>query len=328
MFSRKTVCSISMFMIFMFLVSSISTISLDFYHDSCPHAETMVREIVRSASEKDSTVPGKLLRLLFHDCMVEGCDGSVLIKGNETERSDPANETLGGFEVVDSAKRMLEFVCPETVSCADIVVLAARDAVELTGGPSVTIPTGRRDGLRSTSNSVQPNLIDTTFSLTESLRIFSAKNLTTTDLVTLSGAHTIGSSHCTSIIDDRFQTDPDTGKISFLPSVDSSLNKSFADDLSHQCNSMKSDAVVKNDLKTGMVFDNVYFSNLLEGKGLFLTDTVLADDERTAELVNVYARDEKEFFDRWQESFLKLGSIDVKTGDQGEIRRICTEIND
>lgn len=91
---------------------------------------------------------------------------------------------------------------------------------------------------------------------------------------------------------------------------------------------MKSDAVVKNDLKTGMVFDNVYFSNLLEGKGLFLTDTVLADDERTAELVNVYARDEKEFFDRWQESFLKLGSIDVKTGDQGEIRRICTEIND
>lgn len=71
MFSRKTVCSISMFMIFMFLVSSISTISLDFYHDSCPHAETMVREIVRSASEKDSTVPGKLLRLLFHDCMVE-----------------------------------------------------------------------------------------------------------------------------------------------------------------------------------------------------------------------------------------------------------------
>lgn len=55
----------------------------------------------------------------------------MLIKGNETERSDPANETLGGFEVVDSAKRMLEFVCPETVSCADIVVLAARDAVEL-----------------------------------------------------------------------------------------------------------------------------------------------------------------------------------------------------
>lgn len=63
----------------------------------------------------------------------QGCDGSVLIKGNETERSDPANETLGGFEVVESAKRMLEFLCPETVSCADIVVLAARDAVELVG---------------------------------------------------------------------------------------------------------------------------------------------------------------------------------------------------
>lgn len=63
--------SISMFMVYMFLVSSISAISLEFYHDSCPHAEKVVRETVRSASEKDPSIPGKLLRLFFHDCMVE-----------------------------------------------------------------------------------------------------------------------------------------------------------------------------------------------------------------------------------------------------------------
>lgn len=61
----------------------------------------------------------------------QGCDASVLLQGNGTERSDPANTSVGGFSVIESAKRIVEFFCPGTVSCADIVALAARDAVEL-----------------------------------------------------------------------------------------------------------------------------------------------------------------------------------------------------
>lgn len=53
------------------------------------------------------------------------------MQGNNTERSDPANTSLGGFEVVENAKRWLEVLCPGIVSCADILVLAARDAVEI-----------------------------------------------------------------------------------------------------------------------------------------------------------------------------------------------------
>lgn len=53
----------------------------------------------------------------------------MLIQGNGTERTDPANLSLGGFNVIDAAKRLLEVVCPATVSCSDIIVLAARDAV-------------------------------------------------------------------------------------------------------------------------------------------------------------------------------------------------------
>ncbi|KAL0312189.1 UNVERIFIED_CONTAM: Peroxidase 18 [Sesamum radiatum] len=111
-------------------LSSSSSLSFDFYAGTCPAAEMMVKNTVRSASDLDPTIPGKLLRLLFHDCFVEGCDASVLLQGNGTERSDPANKSLGGFSVIDAAKRVLEIFCPETVSCADILALAARDAVE------------------------------------------------------------------------------------------------------------------------------------------------------------------------------------------------------
>lgn len=61
---------------------------------------------------------------------IQGCDASVLLQGNGTERNDPANTSLGGFSVINSAKRVLEIFCPQTVSCADILALAARDAVE------------------------------------------------------------------------------------------------------------------------------------------------------------------------------------------------------
>ncbi|KAL9271521.1 Peroxidase 46-like protein [Drosera capensis] len=81
-----------------------SSLSIGLYVLSCPAAELIVREQVRSATSADGTVPGKLLRLLFHDCFVEGCDASVLLEGEETERDDPANALLGGFQVIDSVE--------------------------------------------------------------------------------------------------------------------------------------------------------------------------------------------------------------------------------
>ena len=126
-----------------------------FYSSSCPKAEAIVRSTVESHFNKDPTIAAGVLRLHFHDCFVQvlhlllpcllilidhgplvnwseqGCDGSVLITGASSERNALPNLGLRGFDVIDDAKTQLEASCPGVVSCADILALAARDAVDL-----------------------------------------------------------------------------------------------------------------------------------------------------------------------------------------------------
>ena len=303
--------------------SSSSRLAFNFYGASCPSAEFIVKNTVRSASSFDPTIPGKLLRLLFHDCMVEGCDASVLLQGNDTERSDPANASLGGFSVINSAKRVLEIFCPGTVSCADILALAARDAVEIVGGPMLQIPTGRRDGRASVASVVRFNIIDTSFSMDEMMKLFSSKGLSLDDLVILSGAHTIGSAHC-SAFSDRFQADSK----GTLTRIDTSLDKAYANELRKKCpSSVSSSVTVNNDPETSFLFDNQYYRNLMAHKGLFQSDSVLFSDKRTKKMVEDLANNQNSFFERWGQSFLKLTIIGVKSDDEGEIRQSCEVAN-
>ncbi|VAH08910.1 unnamed protein product [Triticum turgidum subsp. durum] len=104
-----------------------------FYSESCPSVEDVVRkEMVRALSLAPS-LAGPLLRMHFHDCFVRGCDGSVLLdSANKTAEKDAQpNQTLRGFGFVDRVKAAVEKACPDTVSCADILALIARDAVWL-----------------------------------------------------------------------------------------------------------------------------------------------------------------------------------------------------
>lgn len=66
--------------------------------------------------------------------LLKGCDGSVLLNSegsNKAEKEGPPNISLHAFYVIDNAKKAVEEMCPGVVSCADILALAARDAVVL-----------------------------------------------------------------------------------------------------------------------------------------------------------------------------------------------------
>ncbi|KAL0288934.1 UNVERIFIED_CONTAM: Peroxidase 47 [Sesamum radiatum] len=125
----------------------------------------------------------------FHDCFVQGCDASILIdssKDNTAEKDSPANLSLRGYEIIDAAKDALEKQCPGVVSCADILAMAARDAVFFAGGPVYDIPKGRKDGRRSkiedTINLPPPNL-----NSSELIRMFGQRGFTPQQMVALSG---------------------------------------------------------------------------------------------------------------------------------------------
>lgn len=71
---------------------------------------------------------------VFLDCL-QGCDASVLLDNSATivseKNSLPNRNSLRGFEVIDEIKAKMEEACPQTVSCADIVAMAAHGSTIL-----------------------------------------------------------------------------------------------------------------------------------------------------------------------------------------------------
>ncbi|KAM3407520.1 hypothetical protein ACQJBY_001111 [Aegilops geniculata] len=307
----------------------VACIDVGFYDRTCPSAETLVQQTVAAAFGNDSGVAPAIIRLHFHDCFVKGCDGSVLIDstpGNKAEKDSAPNfPSLRFFDVVDRAKAALEAQCPGVVSCADVLAFAARDSVVLSGGLGYQVPAGRRDGRVSTETDALNNLPGPTSTASDLVAGFAAKNLTVEDIVVLSGAHTIGVSHCSSFT-ERIYNFPNT-----TDGIDPKLSKAYAFLLKGICppntNQTFPTTTTLMDLITPARFDNKYYVGLANNLGLFQSDAALLTNATMKSLVDSFVRSEAAFRTRFARSMLKMGQIEVLSGTQGEIRRNCRVIN-
>ncbi|XP_057824709.1 peroxidase 66 [Cryptomeria japonica] len=298
------------------------SLSKDYYKQTCPNAENVIRETIRNATSFDPKIPARILRMHFHDCFIRGCDGSVLLDStanNTAEKDAPPNVSLRAFYVIDDAKTRLESLCPQTVSCADILAIAARDVVVLAGGPNWDVLKGRKDGVISSANETR-NLPAPSFNVSQLLQSFILRGLSLHDLVALSGGHTLGFSHCSSF-SSRLH------KFNATHSMDPSMQPQFAQSLLSVCPNPTTNRSAGAFLdSTSTRFDNAYFKRLVEGKGVFGSDQALFTENKTKTMVKTFAKDEKAFFRAFRRSMLKMGSVGMQTSDS-QIRLNCRKVN-
>ncbi|CAL4948267.1 unnamed protein product [Urochloa decumbens] len=225
-----------------------------------------------------------------------------------------------GFDTVEMAKAAVESKCPGVVSCADVLALAARDYVQLAGGPYYPVKKGRKDSKVSLPGKVHGSLPRANSTVDELLRVFAGKGLGAADLVALSGAHTVGFAHCVHVLgriyDFRGTRRPD-------PLMDARLVKA----LRMSCPSSGGSArvVVPFDVSTPFQFDHAYYANLQARLGLLGSDQALFLDDRTRPMVEELAGNKTRFFQAFVASMDRMGSIRIKKGKKGEVRKVCSQ---
>ncbi|KAK1416190.1 hypothetical protein QVD17_31979 [Tagetes erecta] len=325
---KSTVFILSFFSIicFEFLHAADPPLSLDHYKSSCPNAEAIVRKEMECAVQSDLRNAALILRLHFHDCFVQGCDGSVLLDDTVTlqgEKKAPTNlNALKGFEIVDRIKEALESECPGTVSCADLLSYAARDATVLVGGPYWDVPVGRKDSKTASVSEVESNIPRANDGLLSIIAKFMSQSLSVTDMVALSGAHTIGMARCTNY---RARIYGDYQTTATMSSIAESNVKSLKSTCPAAGGGDNNEAAM--DYISPYLFDNTYYHILLRGEGLLNSDQELYSSflgVQTSKLVRKYAEDQIAFFQQFSESMVKMGNItNPETYVDGEVRKNC-----
>jgi len=301
-------------------------LKLDYYASTCPNAEAIVRGVVQQRLQATIRAVGSTVRLFFHDCFVEGCDGSVLIEstpGNQAEKDASDNKSLAseGFDTVRSAKAAVEAACPDTVSCADVLAIAARDAISMSGGPFFPVELGRLDGLSSTASSVPGQLPEANQTMDQLLAVFKAHGLNMSDLVALSAAHSVGLAHCS-----KFASRLYSYQLPGQP-TDPTLNPKYARFLESRCPDGGPDNLVLMDQATPAQFDNQYYRNLQDGGGLLGSDQLLYTDNRTRPMVDSLANSTASFYRALADAVVRLGRVGVKSGRRGNVRKQCDVFN-
>ncbi|CAI0399558.1 unnamed protein product [Linum tenue] len=291
----------------------------NYYDLTCPRALAAIRGSVLAAVRKDRRMGASLLRMHFHDCFVTGCDGSVLLDDTPSFRGEktagPNDNSLRGFEVIDAVKSQVESLCPGVVSCADILAVAARDSVVALGGPTWAVQLGRKDSTTADYAAANTDLPSPFMDLPALISSFSDKGFTSKQMVALSGAHTIGHATCR-VFRDRIHQN--------------NIDASFADSLKSGCPPLAGSndtSLSPLDAASPAFFDNAYFTNLIANQGLLHSDQQLFGGASTDAHVVDYAKRPRAFLADFAAAMVKMGSLGVITGTDGEVRANCRKIN-
>ncbi|KAL6905998.1 hypothetical protein ACP4OV_003599 [Aristida adscensionis] len=309
----------SIVMALFFAASLVSAqLTANFYDKSCPNALYTIRTAVRSAIARENRMGASLLRLHFHDCFVNGCDGSVLLDDSPSftgeKTAAPNNNSLRGFDVIDNIKVQLERICPQVVSCADILAVAARDSVVALGGPTWVANLGRRDSTTASLDAANNDIPAPTLDLSDLTKSFSNKGLSATDMIALSGAHTIGQATCANFRNRIYS--------------ETNIDTSLATSLKSNCpNTTGDNNISPLDASTPYVFDNFFYKNLLNKKGVLHSDQQLFNRGTADTQTTTYSSNMAKFFTDFSAAMVKMGNISPLTGSSGQVRKNCRKVN-
>lgn len=182
------------------------------------------------------------------------------------------------------------------------------------GGPSWTVALGRRDATTASESAANAQLPSPFSDLPTLISAFAAKGLSARDLTVLSGGHSIGQAQC-----QFFRARIYNG---------TNIDTSFAASRRSICPSSGGDTDLSPlDSLTPIRFDNNYFSELVAGRGLLISDQVLFDGGSQDPLVRIYSDNNAAFFGDFGEAMIKMGDITPLTGTAGEIRSNCRVVN-
>jgi peroxidase len=189
-------------------------------------------------------------------------------------------------------------------------------AVQL-GGPSWRVLLGRRDSTTASLALANSDLPAPSLDLANLTAAFAKKRLSRTDLVALSGAHTIGLSQCKNFRAHIYN--------------DTNVNVAFATLRKVSCPAAAGDGdgnLTPLDTATSTAFDNAYYTNLLSRSGLLHSDQQLFNGGGATDgLVRTYASTPTRFNRDFTAAMIRMGNISPLTGRQGQIRRACSRVN-
>ncbi|KAM7475971.1 hypothetical protein LguiB_023214 [Lonicera macranthoides] len=302
----------------------------NFYQQSCPNAEHIIRSTVHRLYPIRSQDMPALLRLVFHDCFIEGCDASVLLDaadGIESEKESPPNQSLRGFDLIDIIKQEVEEECPGIVSY-----------------------TGRRDSTVSFPEIATLELPSPQDNLSDAIASFASKGFDERETVSLLGAHSTGMIHCKFFVDRLYNfsgnNEPDPSiDIEFLkvlrakcnnslsashdsspsPSLSPSLSPSSSIDVSVSSSSLDDGLKLEYE-GPGSSFGTLYYRNLLQNRGILYVDQQLTAGEETETWVRAYASDSSLLRRDFALAMMKLSSYRVLTAPMGQVRLNCRRV--